>query len=418
MADQDKPPLMFPINSPRLRRLEAWLWQRPKTSIALTLISIGLISSPAWFSDVWALFSNNAPVPAIMNWVSQLPAMNFSWYWLPVGLGSIMLIVITTVLWRGRKRLESEVASARAKAEQRKPTAVQPESVELKINDSLHGCPDTWLHDIADGQVKRVWEFVEVTATNVWQNRESNLEAAIPAIYWGIALKNNSVFPVSLDGDIKGYLFFEGHKLGEQRFEAANWLKNLGHLDEGRITFEQRLSKLEADLIKSKPKGKFTFQELRIHIKGGQGFDEISSHRLIVPDNFNVGLDQISDKTTQAVAQEIEPLTEERDSLKARLEELSPLAGDLMIESGLYGVPGIHQEDVTAILAKMVTNNTLSLDGYYNDFLPDRVQTKRKQLHISYTHNGVSFSVTVPENRKITLPIAYRGPLRGLPVRR
>jgi hypothetical protein len=129
-------------------------------------------------------------------------------------------------------------------------------------------------------------------------------------------------------------------------------------------------------------------------------------------------LDQISDKTTQAVAQEIEPLTEERDSLKARLEELSPLAGDLMIESGLYGVPGIHQEDVTAILAKMVTNNTLSLDGYYNDFLPDRVQTKRKQLHISYTHNGVSFSVTVPENTKITLPIAYRGPLRGLPVRR
>jgi hypothetical protein len=255
---------------------------------------------------------------------------------------------------------------------------------------------------------------VEVTATNVWQNQKSNLDAAIPAVNWGIAFKNNSVFPVSLDGDIKGFLFFEGHKLGEQRFEIANWLKNLGSLSEGRITFEQRLSKLEADLIKSTPKGKFSFQELQIHIKGGQGFEQVTSHRLIVPDNFNVGLDQIADKTTQAVAQEVEPLTEERDSLKARLEQLIAPPGDLVITSALYGVPGIHEEDVTDILAKMVVNNTLSLDGYYNDFLPDRVQTKRKQLKIDYAHNGVPFSVTVPENTRITLPIAYRGPLRGL----
>jgi hypothetical protein len=118
VSDNDKPPLMLPwINSPSVRRAEAWLWKRPKTALALTLVSFGLISSPAWFSDVWSLFSNNAPVPTIMDFILNLPAVKFSWYWLPVLLGLTMLVVITSLLWRGRKRLETEVASAKAKSE-------------------------------------------------------------------------------------------------------------------------------------------------------------------------------------------------------------------------------------------------------------------------------------------------------------
>jgi hypothetical protein len=330
--------------------------------------------------------------------------------WLFVAVFVVLVIILTLERYARRR---GWVAFPVREPEKQQPNplrSAKSESVDLQINDSLHGCPDKSLHDIADGQVKRVWELVEIDATRVWQNQKSNLDAAIPVVKWGIVFKNNSLFPVSLDGDIKGFLFFEGHKLGEQRFEITNELKDLGHLGAGRVTFEQRLSKLEADLIKNTPKGKFSFQGLQIHIKGGQG-----SHRLIIPENFNVGLDQISNKTTQAVAQETEPLIEERDSLKLRLEELTPPAGSLIIKSGLYGVPGIHEEDVTDTLAKMVVNNTLSLDGYYNDFLPDKVKGKIKQLKINYSHNGIAFSVTVPENTKITLPVAYRGPLRGLP---
>ena len=69
MPDKDKPPLMIPwINSPRVRRAELWLWNHPKVASLLVILSFALFTSPAWFSDVWALFSNDPPIPTIMNW--------------------------------------------------------------------------------------------------------------------------------------------------------------------------------------------------------------------------------------------------------------------------------------------------------------------------------------------------------------
>ena len=124
-------------------------------------------------------------------------------------------------------------------------------------------------------------------------------------------------------------------------------------------------------------------------------------------------LDCTKSQISQNIAEAIEPITKERDSLKAelegRIEETAP-PGNLVINSARYGVPGTYEENVTEILAKMVDGNTLTLKEYYNDFLPDKVKGKRKQLHIEYFHNGIAFSVTVPENARIRLPLAYQNP--------
>ena len=272
-------------------------------------------------------------------------------------------------------------------------------------------CPERWLHDLPDGEVNKVWEFIELLKVGVWR---LNLEADIPTIKWGFVVKNNSLFPISLDGDIRGHLLFEGIKLLEQRTLLTNDIDNLGHLHEGTVMFEQRLSKLEAEMIKKNTQGKFNFQGLQIYIKGGSGFDQIQSRQLLVPDNFKVGLHEISDKTSRAIAEAIGPIEADRDALKGQIEKATAPPGNLVINAARYGVPGIYEENVTGILAKMVEANTLTLKEYYNDFLPDKVQGKRKQLHIDYFHNGIAFSVTVPENARITLPIAYQDPKRLL----
>lgn len=405
---EDKPPLIFPwINSPRVRRFEAWLWNHPKTAIALTIVSFSLITSPAWFADFWSLFSNSAPVPAIMNWIRSLPALNLSWYWLPVALGAAILIVILSAFWRERKRLEVEIAQARAL-----PTHVAAPNApgaSVELTDDRRACSDKWLHAIADGQVRKVWEFVKLSKVGVWK---LDFDAHIPTLKWGFVIKNNSVFPISLDGDVTGYLLFQGQKLLEQRTVLTNGIKGVGHLQEGTYMCEQRLSKLEADLIKNNPDGKFSFQGLYIEFKGAEGFEQVQPRQLLVPDNFEVGLDRITDNESQAVRKAVEPIEKERNELRIKLDHLTEATstppGNLVINTARYGVPGIYEEDVTSILAAMVQDNALVLTEYYNDFLPDKVQGRLKQLVIDYSHHGVPFSITVPENTRLKLPVPYQ----------
>ena len=126
----------------------------------------------------------------------------------------------------------------------------------------------------------RVWELIELVKVGVWK---INLEADIPTIKWGIVLKNKSVFPIMLDGDIKGHLSFDGTKLFEQRIPLTNDLENLRHLQEGEITFEQRLSPLTTNLIKKNPNGKFSFQGLSLYFKGSEGSIKLSLVNFISP---------------------------------------------------------------------------------------------------------------------------------------
>ena len=224
MADQDRPPIMVPwINSPRLRRFEAWLWNRPKTAMALTAVSFVLISSPVWFADFWSLFSNDAPVPVMMDWISRLPPLTVSWYWLPVGLGAAMLTIILLVFWRERKRLEAENVGLKAEILQKSlpvPTPIseakevhaecEKKIARLRESEEKHATRAT-VHEnalktfkkeyavpiaVADNQKAEIGKCLEVLRVCT---HDPKLDDPMPTIKWAILFKNRSVHRISLE---------------------------------------------------------------------------------------------------------------------------------------------------------------------------------------------------------------------------
>jgi len=326
---------MFPINSPRLRRFEAWLWDRPKTAIAFALISFVLISSPAWFSDVWSLFSNDAPVPTIMNWIRSLPAISVSWYWLPVGLGAAMLVILMSVFWRERKRLEAELARAKSLASSNSAVYLHADC-EKKIaqltDDARANFARADLRDeeikqlkakyaaameLADYQAAKLGDFVEVIRVCVY---DAKLEEAMPTLKWGILLKNRSMFRINLDADV-GSLFFEDQRLTAEKEIIGNELQGLWPDREGSISFSQRLTDAEAGLIRRVPHGKFQFDRLRISVKGGPGAEHVKSSGVLIFPEFRTKLGKCSDKETQST-----------EPLQARIDELTLQKSRLQFE--------------------------------------------------------------------------------------
>jgi len=323
MPDSDKPPLMFPwINSPHVRRFEAWLWNHPKTAIALTIVSFGLISSPAWFADFWSLFSNEAPVPAIMNWISSLPAISISWYWLPVGVGAAMLTVIIAVFWRERNRLETEVE--RLKADLLEKSLSAPTPVMAGTSEPTES-PYELVHRIADHQAKNIRDFVHVSRVGIWEDK---LNDAIPTIKWGLYIKNDSILTVSIV-EIRNNVFFEKAELAERRFEDHNEVEQLQYGRDGSIIFKQRLSPIEAQHIRSTPNGKFRFNRLKIKVANPHSVPIIEPQDLTIGDDLETTLNVLTYKETEGM----KSLKDESALLKQRVQELEEQAkGGLRFE--------------------------------------------------------------------------------------
>ena len=240
---------------------------------------------------------------------------------------------------------------------------------------------------------------------------DAKLDDDLPTIRWGLLIQNHSVFRVELDGEV-GPLFFEGRKLSQPKELQENTTRGLWPNGQGSLIFEQQLTIPEADMLRRRPDGLFQFDQVRLSFKGYKD-ERVKSGRVIIPSEFQATLGRCTDEELQAIAK----VEKERDNLAAQITELKAPAGNLVINRAWYGVSGIHEEDVKGILAAMVKNNTLTLTDYYNDFLPDKVKTQRKQLFIEYLHNGIRFSVTLPENATATLPFPYRDPKRLLPPR-
>lgn len=302
MADNDKPPIMVPwINSPRLRRAELWLWNRPKVAIAVTVFSIALVTSPAWFSDVWGLFSSNAPIPTIMNWNWRLPVIHFSWYWVPVALGITMFLVVASLLWRGLRRVQAQGVT------------------ENLAPSEAPKCLYEWTHEIANRQGRTIRDFVSISRIGVWKPRSGS--TGVPTIKWGFMLKNNSLFPITLI-DVDRNLIFEGTELAERRFEIENEIQGLRPGAEGNVIFEQRLSGPEYQLIKNLPKGKFRFHRLLIKVGSQDSFPAVEPQVLAIGNEFETSLDEIVYKETEGM----KSLKDEIASLKQQVEALTPRA--------------------------------------------------------------------------------------------
>lgn len=80
----------------------------------------------------------------------------------------------------------------------------------------------------------------------------------------------------------------------------------------------------------------------------------------------------------------------------------------LKINRAEYTLLGKVGLDVTEVLDRMILDDRLVLDVPYNDiFRPDPWKHSLKHLIIDFSHGLKEFSVTVPENTKLTLPFPY-----------
>lgn len=108
----------------------------------------------------------------------------------------------------------------------------------------------------------------------------------MPKISFGLLIRNESIFDITVDNEIMGHISFGGQILSEKLILVYNGLQNTGHLVGGGLTLEQRLSRPEAELI-AKTYDKFYFDKLIITIRGGNDFRQI-----VKPQSLIIGRDK------------------------------------------------------------------------------------------------------------------------------
>ena len=261
-----------------------------------------------------------------------------------------MLIVITSLLWLERKRLEAEVASTREspgltetdhdnyqrqirnlestirRLREHETTRdiqisardTQIEQLQAKL-DELKACPYELIHRIADHQAKNIRDFVTVSRVGVWGQK---LNDPVPTIQWGFTIQNQSIFAISLV-EVRNNVVFEKTELAERRFEVQNEVEQLGYWRHGTVIFDQRLSGPEAQYIRTTPDGKFRFNRLKITVGNPNTFPIIEPQEIVIGDDLETTLDTITHKETEGMKR----LKDEIDLLKQQKEARTPNPG-------------------------------------------------------------------------------------------
>ncbi|SRR5712692_4464996 len=100
--------------------------------------------------------------------------------------------------------------------------------------------------------------------------------------------------------------------------------------------------------------------------------------------------------------------------LHPHIDEFKTPKGRLRIKKAEYSAPDKAGVEVTEILKRLISEDDRLVLGnvIYNDMFPDASKGVRKVLRIDFSHGLEDFSITVPENTKITLPFPYDNPFR------
>jgi hypothetical protein len=122
-----------------------------------------------------------------------------------------------------------------------------------------------WLHNIADAQAKDISSYVKVEKVYFCYQE---LQTPMLKTVFGIDYRNKSVFNITIEKTVSGYIEFEGTRLDATPLIISDQITGIGGT--GTITLEQRLTRPEADLIASKDLkyAEFDLTKLAITIKG------------------------------------------------------------------------------------------------------------------------------------------------------
>jgi hypothetical protein len=139
------------IDSPRLRRLEQWLWKHPRVAFVLATLFFVFIFFPQWGNVLWYSFSTEAPIPTIakkLNWNWSVPVLHFSANWITGPIGVVMLLVIAYLLIKGKRESEENLSGNVAKARVAETMPVQMEHGDDASSKEKLVCVDTRIVEI------------------------------------------------------------------------------------------------------------------------------------------------------------------------------------------------------------------------------------------------------------------------------
>lgn len=252
---------MLPIT----RVARKWLRKHPYLAMLFAALSAVLISLPQWASSAWALFSNKPLFPALVDRITDVHLSHFSVYWITTPLGIVLLIGILYLLVTGRRTTAEEFPVGARDAEQ---------------IESDGGCRGQWLHDMADSQLHHIARHVRLERPYSYEHR---LTDPIPSISFKFPIRNHSLFDISIDENVQGEIYYDSTELAEPRIVRYH-STDISFQELGGLSIEQRLTPTEATHI-STMKGTFHFSALRIMIKGGTQFPQVTPQRLGITDH-------------------------------------------------------------------------------------------------------------------------------------
>jgi len=149
-----------------------------------------------------------------------------------------------------------------------------------------HQCPDHWLHQLAENERATITAFVKVIYCSF---EAQELSRPVPFIKFSFQLHNGSIFRISIEDDLEGFIEFDhpsyggSHQLGGQLLmtQYAS-MQNCLPGNTGRFVIEQRLSREEAEMISAvagQADAQFMFDQLSIAIVGADASQRLEPKR-------------------------------------------------------------------------------------------------------------------------------------------
>jgi hypothetical protein len=240
--------------------------KRPVIKVALFIITIKPILKGMY--DFIDAYGN------MQTAVDILKFLNTGW-----GTLTLMAIGFGLIVWqllRQQKRLQPDREAADSPNMTQSMTGVK------------EPCPDKRVHVVADTQAKHIDHYVILTKI---ATGDQKLTADVPSIIFGLEVRNESVFDISIDMDVENSHVFFGEQLLAERKILLSRSENIPPRSTGTLTFEQRLSSTEAALIskfQSEANTKLRFDRLNIIITGGTDCPQVARKYLEIPKDIEV----------------------------------------------------------------------------------------------------------------------------------
>lgn len=153
-----------------------------------------------------------------------------------------------------------------------------PDLIPMKtvLSESTTQGADTWLHEIAEKDKREIDMVVGAVDCKIFQ---SEFHSATPYITFQLTIFNGSVYPISIDPKVRGFISYAQRRLVGEMTTLTEWkAKNCLRGDAVQFQICQWLNKEEVEYINqiNPDYAYFNFEQLVINIIGGNSVKDIT----------------------------------------------------------------------------------------------------------------------------------------------